>query len=270
MTTDFLEYFMEDSSEVERLERKTDPDVVLSQARWAGLSPGMRVADIGCGPGVTSSQLLSVVSPGGEVVGVDNSTDRIAYAAKGYAAPGLTFVQRNYFDDLRDLGTFDFIWVRFVLEFHRSRALELVHNLNRVLRPGGTLFLIDLDYNCLSHSGLPDRVEKTITEVVGGLEKNADFDPFAGRRLYGHLYDLGYANIKVDLTSHHLIYGELPEMERYNWERKVMVAAKRSGCDFSQYSDGFDGFAREFAETFKDPRRFTYTPVVLCRGTKPV
>ena len=52
MTTDFLEYLMEDSQEIERLERKTDPKSVLAQARWAGLAEGMRVADIGCADGV--------------------------------------------------------------------------------------------------------------------------------------------------------------------------------------------------------------------------
>ena len=268
MTTDFLEYLMEDPQEIERLERKTDPDAVLAQARWAGLAAGMRVADIGCGPGLTSNLLLDVVQPGGEVVGVDFSTERIRHAQKRYQQKELSFQQQDFFTDLASLGTFDFVWVRFVLEFHRSRATELVENLNRMVRPGGILCLIDLDYNCLSHAGLPDRVNETIQDVVSGLEENADFDPFAGRHLYGHLFDLNYQDIRLEMTSHHLIYGELDDVEHYNWERKVLVAARRSGCDFSRYQGGFDEFAREFTTSFKDPRRFSYTPLISCCGRK--
>jgi len=45
------EYLMEDDREAARLDLKTDPAVVENQAVWAGIEPGMRVADCGCGPG---------------------------------------------------------------------------------------------------------------------------------------------------------------------------------------------------------------------------
>ena len=270
MTTDFLEYLMEDSREIERLELKTDPEAVLDEARWAGLSSGMRVADVGCGPGLTSSLLLEAAQPGGQVVGVDFSAERIQHARSRYLKEGLSFQQLDFFDDLSSLGTFDFVWARFVLEFHRSRTVELVGNLSRMVRPGGILCLIDLDNNCLNHAGLPERVNQTIQEVVWGLEQNADFDPYAGRRLYGHLLDLSYREIRLRMSSHHLIYGELSEAERFNWERKVLVAARRSGCDFHRYPGGFEEFSREFTEAFKNPRRFTYTPLISCCGRKPV
>lgn len=269
MTTDFLDYLMEDPQEIERLERKTDPVAVAAQARWAGISAGMRVADVGCGPGLTSRLLLDAVQPGGEVVGVDFSAERISHARERYQQLGLTFEQQDFFDDLTVLGDFDFVWARFIFEFHRSRAGELVANLDRLVRPGGLLCLVDLDYNCLSHDGLSERLNRTIQEVVRGLEDKADFDPYAGRRLYGHLFDLGYRDIRLEVTSHHLIYGPLNESERYNWERKVMVAARRSGCDFALYQGDFDAFARDFSTSFQSPRRFTYTPLMTCCGRKP-
>lgn len=268
MTTDFLEYIMEDAQEIERLELKTDPQAVLKQAQWAGLAPGMRVADIGCGPGLTSHILHDAVQPAGQVVGVDFSGDRIEHARNRYQQNGLVFQQEDFFGDLTALGHFDFVWARFVLEFHRSRATELVANLSRLVKPGGVLCLVDLDYNCLSHDGLPERVNATIQDVVKGLEEKADFDPYAGRRLYGHLFDLEYQELRVDMSSHHLIYGELTEVERYNWERKVLVAARRSGCDFSLYGGDFYAFAEEFTTSFKNSRRFTYTPLICCCGKK--
>jgi SAM-dependent methyltransferase len=269
MTNDFLEYLMEDPLEIERLERKTAPAAVLMQAHWAGLSAGMRVADIGCGPGLTSCILAGAVQPGGQVVGIDFSAERIQHARNRYQQEGLAFQQQDFFGDLTSLGSFDFVWARFVFEFHRSRAKELVANLNRLVRPGGILCLIDLDNNCLSHDGLPARLNETIQDVVSGLESKADFDPHAGRRLYGHLFELDYQEIRLDMTSHHLIYGDLNEVEGYNWERKMMVAARRSGCDFARYRGGFNEFAVEFAASFQNPRRFTYTPLISCCGRKP-
>ena len=42
-------YLMESEAEAIRLDVKTDGRAVERQARWAGLKPGMRVADLGCG-----------------------------------------------------------------------------------------------------------------------------------------------------------------------------------------------------------------------------
>jgi SAM-dependent methyltransferase len=269
MTTGFLEYLMEDPSEIERLERKTAPEALLAQARAAGLEPGMRVADIGCGPGLTSHLLHQAVQPGGEVVGIDFSAERVAYARRRYREQGLSFVERDLFDELDDLGRFDFVWCRFVFEFHRSRAFKLAGQLDRLVAADGILCLADLDHNCLNHDGLDGQLVETIEAIVSGLAERADFDAYAGRHLYGHLFDLGYRELRVELFAHHLIYGQLDERERYNWQRKLAVAAQRSGCDFSAYVDGYEGFARHFAEAFESPRRFTYTPLILCCGRKP-
>ena len=70
------------------------------------------------------------------------------------------------------------------------------------------------------------------------------------------------------MTPHHLIYGDLSAADEFNWTQKVEIAARHSGYPFKEYENGFDGFAEEFKQTFTDPRRFTYTPVISCRGRK--
>lgn len=263
-------YLMEHEKEAQRLDQKTDRERLSEQALWAGLRPGMRVADIGCGSGKTTGFLHSLVQPGGSAMGVDASAERIAHAQRTQSSLGATFVCRNIYAPLEDLGTFDFIWSRFFLEYHRQESFAIVQRLTDLLQPGGIMCLVDLDYNCLSHYGLPARLEKTVCGVMKTLEQTADFDPYVGRKLYAYLYDLGYEEIRVEMSAHHLIYGELDSTDAFNWATKVEVAAQNSGYPFSDYPGGYDEFRKEFMTFFQDPRRFTYTPLIACRGRKPM
>ena len=51
----------------------------------AGIRPGARVVDIGCGPGAMLPPLAAAVSPHGSVVGVDADPDAVS-AARSIAA----------------------------------------------------------------------------------------------------------------------------------------------------------------------------------------
>jgi len=268
MTT--THYIMEHDEEAFRLDIKTGSEDLYRQALWAGIAPGMRVADVGCGSGKTTELLHKLIQPQGTIVGIDASESRIAHAVSHYGNNGIEFVRKDFYHPLDGVGCFDFIWVRFVLEYHRSQSLEIVRNLANILKPGGILCLVDLDHNCLNHYGLSSRLEMAITGVMGALEKMHDFDPYTGRKLYSFLYDLDFEDIGVDMDFHHLIYGALNDVGAYNWTQKVEVAARNSGYPFLEYGGKFGEFLEEFKNFFSNPRRFTYTPLIACRGRKPL
>lgn len=262
-------YLMESEDEFLRLDLKTDEQAVARQASWAGLKPGMRVVDLGCGSGKTTSVLHRMVGSTGEAIGVDFAENRIAYAREHYQAPGLSFTRGDVRKPLTGLGEVDFIWMRFVLEYYAANSFEIVTNVEKMLSPGGTLCLLDLDHNCLSHHGLSPRLARTIDQLMGLLQEKADFDPFVGRKLYSYLYDLGYEEIEVEVVGHHVIYGELKESDAFNWLKKVEIAPTRVGFSFDEYKGGYEEFREDFHRFFHDPRRFTYSPLVCCRGRKP-
>jgi SAM-dependent methyltransferase len=264
-----VEYIMEGPDEALRLDLKVDPTILAKHAIWAGIKPGMRVVDLGCGPGKTTFFLNKLVQPNGLAVGVDISEQRINYAKAHYQAAGLEFYIGDIRNPLDFLGTFDFIWVRFVLEHFRNNSFEIVKNISSLLNSGGILCLADLDFNCLIHHGVPARLEKALNELMSLLEQKANFDPYAGRKFYSYLYDLGFKDINVDISAHHLIFGELRDIDKRNWFYKVQVAAKKSGYLFPEFAGGFEEFKDEFIKFFLNPRRFTYTPIVLARGCKP-
>ena len=262
-------YLMESEDEALRLDVKTDAKKVKSQALWAGIKIGMRVADLGCGAGKTTFHLNKLVQPEGTTVGVDISAQRIDYARAKYSDNGIEYVVADIREPLEDLGHFDFIWIRFVLEYYLKESLDIVKNIASVLKPGGILCLIDLDCNCLRYFGLPDRLDKAVVGVMDRLGKKLNFDPYVGIKLYSFLYDLGFEDIDVNLAAHNLIFGELRENEKFNFMKKAEMAAKMSGYAFEEYDDAVEGFLEEFQIFFRDPRIFTYTPLIACRGCKP-
>jgi SAM-dependent methyltransferase len=263
------DYLMESAGESQRLVGKTDDAKTAAQAGWAGLAPGMRVADLGCGPGRTTSVLHALAQPGGEAVGIDFGPDRITHADQHYQSPGLTFHCRDIREPLDDLGQFDFVWMRFLLEYYRAESFELATKAASLLKPGGILCLVDLDNNCLNHFEMPERLTRTIASLMAVLQAKGNFDPYVGRKLYSYLYDLGLAEIRVEVAGHHVIYGDLKESDAFNWLRKAEVAPAKLGFTFELYPGGHPEFVAEFQSFFSDPRRFTYSPLVLCRGRKP-
>ena len=263
-------YIMENEEETDRLEKKTDPSDVRRQAQWCGIKPGQRLLDVCCGPGKTTAILHDLIQPGGSIVGVDSSPKRIAHAVKNYGnKPGIEFAINDILTPLTGLGTFDAIWVRFVLEYYREQNKDIVRGLAANLNPGGSLFLIDLDYNCLSHYDLPLPMAKIIPEIMNRLETIYNFDAFAGRKLYSHLFDLGFQDIEIQITAHHVIYGAIRDIDSYNWMKKIEVVAPRLADLFESYPGGYRAFLTDFRTYFHDPRRFTYTPLILCKGKKP-
>lgn len=260
-------YLMEHPDECTRLAMKTKADKVLNQAVWAGIAEGMHVLDAGCGVGKTTSILKELVGDTGSVTGLDSSPQRLQEARKLYGREGVKFVEHDLRDPFEPEEVYDAVWMRFFLEYFLNDPLSIVRHAISRLKPGGLLVLVDLDK--IAMSPYSARFDKTIQEVMDCLEHNRNFDPYAGRRLYGHMIDLGMQEVRVEMEPHHLIYGDIDEINLYNWIAKAEVAGKTSGCDFKEYGGDFTALLEDFRTFLNDPRRFIFTPMILCRGIKP-
>jgi SAM-dependent methyltransferase len=108
----------------------------------AGLSGREQVLDLGCGAGHTA---LAVAPHAGAVVAVDLTPEMLAVAAELAEARGITNITFRSadvgalpFDD----ATFDLITSR-VSAHHYADPVVALREAERVLRPGGTILLID-------------------------------------------------------------------------------------------------------------------------------
>lgn len=112
----------------------------------AGIRPGMRVLDLGCGAGDVAFVAAELVGTDGWVVGVDRSPDALARARLRAGQRGLTqvrFVEGDIHDPVPG-GPFDAIVERVVLWAVPDPA-ALLRRQATVLRPGGLVVLIEID-----------------------------------------------------------------------------------------------------------------------------
>lgn len=110
------------------------------------LRPGIRMLDVGCGPGSITLGLAGHVAPG-EIVGVDLQPAQVEQARALAAECGVTNV-RFETADVYDLpfpdGSFDAAFAHAVL-MHVREPVRALAEIRRVLRPGGVVGLRDPD-----------------------------------------------------------------------------------------------------------------------------
>ena len=143
------------NSEYERLRaqsRMWEPMTARMLAE-AGLAPGMRCLDVGCGPGEVMRLMGGIVGPDGEVTGVDLDERLGGHAVDALNAAGgarFGFARRDITaDDPIPGAPFDFVFARFLL-IHMTDPVAVTRRLARLARPGGRLMLMDYDTSRLA------------------------------------------------------------------------------------------------------------------------
>ncbi len=111
--------------------------LVLMIADAAGIKPGMRVCDIGCGYGATARMLVERF--GAEVTGMTLSPVQLAYAQKHNHIPGKTeFLLRDWYINEMPDQSFDAVVSIESLE-HMPDLPRFFGEIRRVLKPGGKM-----------------------------------------------------------------------------------------------------------------------------------
>src|SRR5262249_28520104 len=95
--------------------------------RSAGIGPGMRVLDVGCGAGDVALLAAELVGPTGVVVGIDRNREAVAVAAERARAANLWHVafEETSVEELIDDERFDLAIGRYVL-IHQSDPVTFI------------------------------------------------------------------------------------------------------------------------------------------------
>ena len=179
-------------------------DSVLRSHRWRTaensaayllphLRPGMRVLDVGCGPGTITRDLGALVGAQGEVLGLDSSDDVVSQAAAACDLPQVRFTVGDALHlDVAD-GSYDVVHAHQVLQ-HLTDPVAALREMRRVTRPGGLVAVRDADYAAMTwHPAVP-ALDRWL-ELYRAAARAHDAEPDAGRRLLGWAQAAGFAEV---------------------------------------------------------------------------
>jgi len=171
---------------------------------------GSTVLEAGCGTGA-QTVTLARNSPGARITSIDVSAVHLEEArARAAGLNNVEFRQADLFDLEKEV--FDHVFVCFVLE-HLSRPREALATLKGLLKPGGTITVIEGDHGSAYFHPDSDAAREAIACQVE-LQRRAGGNANIGREVYPLLVGVGFKGVRVsprmvyaDSSRPHLVDG---------------------------------------------------------------
>lgn len=165
------------------------------------LRPGIRVLDVGCGPGTITADIAELVAPGA-VTAVDASQDALDAARAELSHRGLTNVTLRA-ADVHALDfpadSFDVVHAHQVLQ-HVADPVRALREMRRVCAPGGVVAARDGDYAAMTwYPEVP-----ALDEWLALYRRTARADggePDAGRRLLAWALEAGFTEVTSSASA---------------------------------------------------------------------
>jgi len=223
---------------------------------------GSCVLEAGCGVGA-QTVTLAKNSPGAAILSIDISETSIAQAEREIQAAGLTNV-RFQRGDIFQLPfapqSFDHVFVCFVLE-HLAEPIAALGKLKALLRPGGTITVIEGDHGTAYF--YPDSAAARAAILCQvRLQARAGGNALIGRSLYPLLVEAGYRDVRV---SPRLVYVDASRPELVEGFTKKTFTAMIEGVRQAALTAGssdpatFDKGIGDLYRTTEADGTFCYT-----------
>ncbi len=234
------------------------------------LAPGVRVLDVGCGPGTITLDIAARVAPA-RVVGMDASAEVIEKATTLAAerdVANVEFVVGNAYELDYEDGTFDVVHAHQVLQ-HVSNPVAMLREFRRVRTADGVVGARDVDYS--SCFWYPDStgLDRWL-EVLTAVQRSNEGEPDAGRRLKAWARDAGFA--EVVSTASVWAFNSEADREWWGglWEARMLQSALAVDAIDTGIAtqDELIDISRAWRDWVNEPDGWFAMPhgEVLCRG----
>lgn len=164
------------------------------------LKPGMKLLDVGCGPGTITLGLAEAIAPG-EAFGIDMAESQVEIARSNAQQLGLTnttFDVANVYDLPFENDIYDAAFIHAAIE-HISEPMRGLKEISRVLKPGGVIGLRSGDWRGLLYAPRTPELEE-IWELQSKIRHHNGGHPFIGTSFRALLREAGFVNTKATAT----------------------------------------------------------------------
>jgi SAM-dependent methyltransferase len=220
------------------------------------------VLEAGCGVGA-QTVTLAARSPQARITSVDVSAESVAEAGRRVGRAGLTNVELRQADIFAlpfAPESFDHVFVCFVLE-HLAQPVEALAVLRGLLRPGGTITVIEGDHGSAYFH--PDGVDAhAAIECQVEMQRRAGGDALIGRQVYPLMVEAGFDGVRV---SPRMVYVDASRPDLVEGFTRRTFTAMIEGVREPAVAAGliqperFDAGVRALHRTTEDDGVFCYT-----------
>lgn len=261
-----MAYMLEHKEEFNRLEKQSNSPGYDYQQELQNivLKDGASILDAGCGTGIVS-RYLARRFPSARVVACDftlSLLEQAREAAKDIS--NLSFEEQ----DLKQLTftseQFDLIISRFVIHHQNTEnRSKLIAEMVRVLKPGGTLVVIDID-------GATMNLYPQTPAVAEGLQKWAaypDHDCFVGRKLPSLLLEAGLMSVSWRIET--VAWSGTDNQEQWEMMRTIFQNASAIYAKVLGGKEKQERFVKEYLECMKLPQSVYFFNKFIVSAIKP-
>jgi ubiquinone/menaquinone biosynthesis C-methylase UbiE len=185
---------------LQMLARQHHPGTV-EVLRLAGLRPGLRCLDLGCGSGDVTFELARQAGPDGSATGLDMDPVKLGLARDEAAALGLANVtfREASIRDWHEPAAYDLVYSRFLLQ-HLADPVAALAQMWAAVRPGGVLIAQDADFSGLFCEPQNEGFAFYVEQYQRALELNGG-GPATPRQLYHRFLAAGIPDPQARVTQ---------------------------------------------------------------------
>jgi ubiquinone/menaquinone biosynthesis C-methylase UbiE len=159
------------------------------------LKPGMRMLDLGCGPGTITLDIAARVGSHGSVVGLDCSDAQFDDARAAAGELPVSFQAMNAYKLELEEESFDGVFSHALFE-HLAQPLSALAEVRRVLKSDGFVALRSPDWGGLVVHPSDEKLEAAVKARMELQTRNGG-DVYAGRKLSGWLKQAEFKSVHV-------------------------------------------------------------------------
>lgn len=247
---------------LKRIARTQGKKVKQASLKLMDIQEGSQVLDVGCGPATDTLLFAKFIGPNGRVVGIDCDPMMVEEANTELAKHKTEKNVKHIVGDVHSLpfsnGEFDRVHAERLFQvLPKTDAPKVFSELNRVLKSGGILVLVDTDWASASVNYSNLELERRLIQFFGTRMRP---NGFAARHLPEILNQESYQDIRIEVMP--VVIRDFKQTPFGDWltteATQAEVATKQE----------MDSWRKELEEKTSQGTFLSSTNMVLVSGKK--